>query len=145
MGTQLSPSRKNRAPNFWPHVYCGQIAAWIKMPLGIEVGLGPGHIVLGGDPAPPKKGHSPQFLADVCCGQTAGWIKVPLDTKVGLGPGHIVLHGDPAHPLLAKGAQPTIFVPCLLCPNGRPSQLLLSTCFLLWCLYNQNCLRATQV
>jgi len=27
------------------------------MPLGImEVGLGPGHIVLDGDPAPPKRG-----------------------------------------------------------------------------------------
>jgi len=29
------------------------------MALGMEVGLGPGHIVLDGDPAPlPKKGHS---------------------------------------------------------------------------------------
>ena len=27
-----------------------------------------------------------------------------------------------------KGAEPPIFGPCLLCPNGRPSQLLLSTC-----------------
>jgi len=35
------------------------------MPLGImDVGLGPGHIVLGGDPAPPpKKGNSPRILA----------------------------------------------------------------------------------
>jgi len=29
------------------------------MKLGIEVGLGPGHIVLDGDPAAPQKGHSP--------------------------------------------------------------------------------------
>ena len=29
------------------------------MPLGTKVDLGPGHIVLGGDPAPPpRKGHS---------------------------------------------------------------------------------------
>jgi len=28
------------------------------MALGTEVGLGPGDIVLDGDPAPPKKGHS---------------------------------------------------------------------------------------
>jgi len=28
------------------------------MPLGMEVDLGPGHIVLDGDPAPPRKGHS---------------------------------------------------------------------------------------
>jgi len=39
-------------------VYCGQTVRWIKMPLGMEVGLGPGHIVLDGDPAPPpRKGH----------------------------------------------------------------------------------------
>jgi len=40
----------------------------IKMPFGMEVGLGPCHIVLGGDPALPQKGHSPspQFSALVC-------------------------------------------------------------------------------
>jgi len=50
------------------------------MALGMEVGLGPGHIVLDGDPAlPPLKGHSsPQFSANVRCGQTAGWTKMPL-------------------------------------------------------------------
>ena len=32
------------------------------MKLGVQVGLGPGHIVLDEDPAPPPlKGHSPQF------------------------------------------------------------------------------------
>ena len=42
-------------------VYCGQTVGWIKMKLG-EVGLGPGHIVLDGDPAPlPKRGLSPNF------------------------------------------------------------------------------------
>ena len=62
-------------------VYCGQMVGWIKMKLGMEVGLGPSHIVLDGDPAPPsQKGHSPQFLAHVCCGQTARWIKMPLCT-----------------------------------------------------------------
>jgi len=29
------------------------------MALGMEVGLGPGDIVLDGDPAPPKKGTAP--------------------------------------------------------------------------------------
>jgi len=32
-------------------VYCGQTVRWIKMKLGTEVGLGPGHTVLDGDPA----------------------------------------------------------------------------------------------
>ena len=45
-------------PTFRP-MYCGQTAAWIKMPLGMEVGLGPGHIVLDGEPcSSPKKGHN---------------------------------------------------------------------------------------
>jgi len=47
-------------PQFQAHVYCGQTVGWVNMPLGMEVGLGPGHIVLDGDPAPlPPKGHSP--------------------------------------------------------------------------------------
>jgi len=33
-------------------VYCGQTAEWIRMPLGMKVGLGSGHIVLDRDPAP---------------------------------------------------------------------------------------------
>jgi len=32
-------------------VHCGQTAGWIKMKLGMWVGLSPGHIVLDGDPA----------------------------------------------------------------------------------------------
>jgi len=32
-------------------VYCGQTIGWIKMKLGTEIGLEPGHIVLDGNPA----------------------------------------------------------------------------------------------
>jgi len=32
--------------------YCGQMVGWMKTPLGTEVDLGPGHIVLDGVPAP---------------------------------------------------------------------------------------------
>jgi len=64
-----------------------------------QVGLGPGHIVLDGDPAPlPTKGHSAQFSAHICCGQMAGWINMPLGEQLGLGPSDFVLDGDPAHP-----------------------------------------------
>jgi len=66
------------------------------MPLGMEVGLRPGHIVLDGDLALPKGHNSRQFSTHVHCSQTAGWIKMPLGTEVGLGSGHIVLGGDPA-------------------------------------------------
>ena len=44
-----------------------------------------------------------------------GWMDQD-ETWHGLCPGHTVLDGDP----------------CLLWPNGRPSQLLLSTCFTYW-------------
>jgi len=57
------------------------MAAWIRMPLGMEVGLGSGHIVLDGTQLPfHGKGLSslPHFSADVYCGQTARWIRIPL-------------------------------------------------------------------
>jgi len=127
------------------HVYCGQTAGWIKMKLGMEVGLGLRQIVKWGagsppqrgtspnfheDPSPPPPtGHSPQFSAHACCGQTAGWIKMPFGREVGLGPGHIVLGLDGDQLPFPRGAQTPIFGPCLLWPNGRPSQLLLSTCW----------------
>jgi len=63
----------------------------------------------------------------VCCGKTAGWIKMSLGTEVGLGPSHIVLDRDRALPKVAQ--QPPLFGPCLLWPNGRPSQPLLISCF----------------
>jgi len=61
------------------------------------------------------------------CGQTVGRIKMPLGTEVGLGPGDIVLDGDPA-PATERGTAPPLVGPCLLWPNGRPSQRLLSSC-----------------
>jgi len=50
------PKKRGTAPlNFraMPHVCCGQTAGCIRIPLGTEVGLGPGDIVLDGAPAPP--------------------------------------------------------------------------------------------
>jgi len=47
-------------PQFSAHVYCGQTAACINMPLGTEVGFGLRDIVLDGYPAPPPlKGQCP--------------------------------------------------------------------------------------
>ena len=78
-------------------VYCGQTVGWIKMELGMQVDLGPGHIVLDRDPASAAlKEQSPKFLAHTCCGQMAGWINLPLGTEVGLEESNIALDGDPA-------------------------------------------------
>jgi len=76
MGIQLPPKEAQPPPQFSAHVCCEQMAGWIKMPLGMETGLGRGHILLDGDPAPPKKGQAPHVSAHVYCGQTAGWIKM---------------------------------------------------------------------
>jgi len=65
MRTQLLPptERGTAAPPLfgpcllWPNV------GWIKMPLGMEVDLGPGDIVLDGKPAPPFSGRTPILRA----------------------------------------------------------------------------------
>jgi len=90
-----------------------------KVPLGMEVGLGPSDIMLDGDPALlPKKGAEPPILAHVYCSQMAGWIKMPLGMEIGLV----------ARPHCARWGPSPQKGRCLLQPNGRPSQLLPSTC-----------------
>jgi len=43
MWTQLPPEKGHAHPiQFLAHVYCGQMAGWLKTPLGTEVDLGPG-------------------------------------------------------------------------------------------------------
>ena len=44
-----SPEKGAHPPQFSTHAYCSQTAAWIRIPLGNEVGLSPGDIVLDGD------------------------------------------------------------------------------------------------
>ena len=81
------------------------------MKLGRQVGLGPGHIVLDGDPAlpSPKEAQPPIFgpcLFRLYCDQTVGWMKMKLGKQVGLVPSQIVLYGDPN----IKGHSPQFFV-----------------------------------
>jgi len=106
-----SPSpKREQSPQFSAHVCCGEMAGWIQMPLGMEVGLGPGHTA---HPLPQERKRSPQFLAHVYCGKTAGWIKMSLRMEVGLGPGHnVLLDGDPAPPLRGTAPQFSAHVCC---------------------------------
>ena len=67
-GAQLPLSQRGTAPQFSAHVCCGQMAGWIKMPLGREVGLVPGHIVLD---------SSNQFLAHVIMYTTPSTLSSP--------------------------------------------------------------------
>jgi len=111
METQLPLPKKGAEPppQFSADVYCVQTARWIKVPLGMEVGLHPSDIVLDGDPAPlPKRGNSPSIFGP-CLLWPNGWMDQDATwyTKVGLGPGRIVLHGNPV-PLSGKGNSPLL-------------------------------------
>ena len=91
METKFHPLPQKGAqqpPRFSAHVYCGQTTGWIRMPLGMEVGLGPGH----------KRGTAPNFrpMSVVAKRLEPGWIKMPLGTEVSLGAGDILLDGDAA-------------------------------------------------
>ena len=58
-GPSFPPPKLTPPPQFLARKFicCGQMAGWIKMPLGREVGLSTIDIVLDGDPLPlPKKG-----------------------------------------------------------------------------------------
>ena len=99
-----------------------------QMPLGTEVGLGPGNIVPDGDPAPPNKRHS-----------TPTWRSMSILAKRLDGSRcHLVRRYTSAQLTLyymgrlaprTGHSSPPLFGPCLLWPNGRRSQLMLSSCF----------------
>jgi len=53
-------------------MYCDQTAGCTRIPLCTEVDLGPGDIVLDGEPAPPKRGIAPTFRP--CLLWPNGWL-----------------------------------------------------------------------
>jgi len=130
MRTQLPPPPKGHNPQFSAHVCCGQMAGWIKIALGREVGLDPSNIVLDGTQLPlNKRAQPPSNFRPVSI--LSGWMDEDEDATchLYLGPGHIVLDGYPAAP--TKGAQHPLSLAHVCCGHGRPSQLLLSSCSLL--------------
>ena len=102
-------------------VHCGQTVGRIKMKLGMQVGLGPDHIVSDGDPAPPPpKGHSPHPIfgpyllrPNGCMDQDATWYGARSQ------PRRLCVRRDPALPSPKRGQSPSQnFRPFLLWPNG---------------------------
>jgi len=98
MGTS-SPSHKRGAepPQFSANFYCGQMAGWIKMVLGMVVGLSPGNFVLDQSPSP-KRGQSPLpnfWPISIVAKRLDG----SHGMEVGLSHGDFVSDGDPAPPL----------------------------------------------
>ena len=115
-----APSPKRGAepppsPQFLAHVRCGQVAGWIKMPIGMQVNIGPSDIVSDGDPA-----HTPQkgAIFGPCLLSPNGWMDQDKTWHAGQPwpwP-HCVRWGPIS--LSSKGAQPLIIGPYLLRPNG---------------------------
>jgi len=107
-GDPAPPSRKvtkrgTTAPNFSTYAYCDQTVGWIKMPLGMEVDLGPGDIIRG--PNSPRKGAhtTPTFRPMSIVVKLMQVCRILLDTKIGFRPGDIVVDGDCSSP--TKGAE----------------------------------------
>jgi len=120
MGTPLPPRQKGGgAPKFSAYLYRGQTTGWIKMVLGIEVGLSPaGDFVLDRDQPPPKKGAEPPpnfgpFLLwpNGRMHEDATWYGGRLQ------PRGLCVRWEPG-PLPKRGRSSPIFGPCLLRPNG---------------------------
>jgi len=117
-------------------VHCGQTVGWIKTKLGMQVGLGPGHIVLHGDTPPLHKEAQPPIFGSYllrpnsCMDQDATWYggrpqprrlsvrwgpRSPSpNMEVGLIPGDFVL--DRTQPPSSKRAKPL--------PNFRPISIV---------------------
>ena len=97
-------------------VYCGQTVGWIKMKLSMQLGLGPGHIVLYEDPAaPPQKGQSPQIFGP-CLLSPNGWMNQDATWYGGRPrPKQLCVRWEPSSPLPKQGAEP---------PNSRPMSIV---------------------
>jgi len=110
-GYLAHPPQRGTVPQFSAHICCGQMAGWIRMPLGRELGVDPSGSVRWGPSSPPlKRGHTERPLPNfrpmsIVAKRLDGPRQHLLGTKVGLGPGNTVLDGNP-DPFPKKGLQP---------------------------------------
>ena len=110
------------SPNYW-HVYSGQMAGWIKMPLATKVNPCPGDVVIDGVTAPlqPLKEHSPPVFGP-CPLWPKGWMDEDATwygSRLWPRP-HCVRQGPSSFAKRAQqppSFQPPLFSPCLLWPR----------------------------
>ena len=116
MGTQLPSPKKGQSHQFLAPVYCGQTAGWIGsryVALGMEVGLGPGHIVLDGDTAPlPQKGTEPPIFGP-CILWPNGWMEDATWYGSRPRPRPLCIRQVPSY-RRKRHSSPPLFGPCLL-------------------------------
>jgi len=123
-----APTRQNgQSPppcQFSAHVYCGQTAGWIKVALGIEVGLGPTRLCKMGTQLPsPKVGQIlPIFSPFLLWPNGCGWMHQGATWHGGRPqPRQVCVKWGPS-PTPQKWAEPPIFSPRFLWPNGCMDQ-----------------------
>jgi len=127
-----SPPLKGHSPQFSAIVCCGQTAEWTKMPLGMDVGLGPARrLCVGWGPSytPREKGHThPHSIFGPCLLGPNGWVDEDA-TWYGSRPRHRphCIRRDPRCP--RKGHSSPLSFAHVYCGYGRPSHLPLSYCF----------------
>jgi len=123
------PFPKGHSHKFSANVRCGQTAGWTKMPLGMEVDLGPGDFVFNGDPARPIKMGTPTApICGSCLLWPNGWMDEGA-TWYGSRPRprpHCIRRGS-SNPRKGHSSPPPFSVH-VYCGHGRPSQPLLSSC-----------------
>ena len=108
------------------------------MPLGMQVSLGPDHVVLDGDPVPSHKrgtaappqerGTAPNFRPMSVVAERLDELRCHLVRRQASAHA-TVLHGDQAPPHKKWAQSPFSAMPSVA--NGRPSQLLQSTYYFL--------------
>ena len=105
------PLPKGTHPQFSAHVCSRQTAGWIKMPLGTEVSLGPGDIVLDGDPSHPKRGDSSTFRP--CLLWPNGWMDQDTNWYGGRpGPRPHCVRWKPSSPQRGTAPQFSAYIYC---------------------------------
>jgi len=112
-----SPSTKRgRTPKFSAHVYCGQTAGWMKLVLGMEVGLRPGDFVRWGpSPLVQKGGGAPSPIFGPLLLWPNGWMHQDA-TRYGCRPQPrgLCVRWRPSPPPQKVGGAPQIFGPFIV-------------------------------
>jgi len=80
------------SPHSSAHVYCGQTAGWVKIPLGMGKASAQATMCVMGTKIPPKEGAQPPIFGQCLLWPNGRWINMPFGTEVGLGPSDIVTY-----------------------------------------------------
>ena len=129
-GPSSPPPKGAKPPIFGPCLlWCGQTTGWIKMPLGMQVGIGPRHIVLDGDPALPSPKGGGATIFGPCLVWPNGWMDEDATWQGGRPqPKRHCVGWGPSSPFPKRGRS---------LPNFRPMSIVAtrlhgSRCHLAW-------------